>query len=379
MKKSVLLLFVFTGLILFASCKTDKNNQNKKSDSKKEILYAQGFTLANYKGYSVIKIANPWPNSTKKYTYVLKNKNGSVPDSLKKYSIILVPIQSIVVTSTTHIPSLEMLHAEATLTGFPNLNYVSSKKIRTLIDSKKIIDVGNNNSLNVEKIIELQPTVLIGYGIDNNNPSLDNLEKNGIKVLLNGDWNEQTPLGKAEWIKFFGALFNKQQLATSLFTTIEKEYLKTVDIAKKATKKPTVLAGDMFENTWYLPKGNSWGSILIDQANANYLWKKTSGTGSLALSFESVLEKGQKADFWITSGQFSTLKQMLQSNPHYDQFNAFKKQQIFSFASKKGATGGILYYELAPNRPDIVLKDLVKILHPELLKGYKPYFFEKLN
>jgi iron complex transport system substrate-binding protein len=205
------------------------------------------------------------------------------------------------------------------------------------------------------------------------------LQKSGLKVLLNGDWNEETPLGKAEWIKFFGALYGKQKQANEIFSKIEKDYLNTVKIAKNAKVKPTVLAGDMFEDRWYLPKGTSWGSILLKEANGNYLWKETSGTGSLSLSFETVFEKAAMADVWITSGQFSSLSEMTNSNPHYAKFKAFKIKNVYSFSGKKGKTGGILYYELAPNRPDIVLKDLVKILHPELLPSYTPFFFEKLK
>jgi iron complex transport system substrate-binding protein len=197
--------------------------------------------------------------------------------------------------------------------------------------------------------------------------------------LLNGDWNEQTPLGKAEWIKFFGALYGKQSKANEIFSKIENDYLTTVEIAKYATNHPTILAGDMYEDKWYLPQGTSWGCQLLKQANGNYLWEYTTGTGSLALSFETVLEKAKDADIWITSGQFASLQEMLNANPHYQQFKSFQNKKVYSFARRKGKTGGVLYYELAPNRPDIVLKDIVKILHPELLHGYQPYFFEKLK
>jgi iron complex transport system substrate-binding protein len=197
--------------------------------------------------------------------------------------------------------------------------------------------------------------------------------------LLNGDWNEQTPLGKAEWIKFFGALYGKQELANKIFSKIENNYLKTVEIAKKASSNPTILVGDQFEDKWYLPQGTSWGCQLLKQAKGNYLWEKTNGTGSLALSFETVLEKGKDADFWITSGQFASLNEMLNANSHYGQFKAFQDKKVYSFAGKKGRTGGILYYELGPNRPDLVLKDIVKILHPELLVSYQPIFFKKLK
>lgn len=374
--KHIILLFItFSTLV---QCKQKAENTTKIS-SENTVKYAKGFSIENYEGYTIITVKNPWPKASKTYKYILKEKNGIVPDSLNSLMKIITPIKKIVVTSTTHIPSLEMLNEENSLIGFPNLSYISSDKVRALIDAKKIKELGGNQSLNTEVLIDLQPEVIIGYGIDNNNPTLDNLQKSGLKVMLNGDWNEETPLGKAEWIKFFGALYGKQKEANEIFDKIEKDYLKTIEIAKMATSSPTILAGDMFEDKWYLPKGTSWGSQLLAQAKGNYLWKETTGTGSLSLSFETVLEKAKDADFWITSGQFSSLKQMTDANPHYEQFKAFQNKNVYSFAGKKGKTGGVLYYELAPNRPDLVLKDLVKILHPELLVGYEPFFFEKLK
>lgn len=369
-------------LVILSFSLMECKNESKPNviiSAKNEVRYAKGFSIQNYDGYSVVKVKNPWPKATKTYTYILKEKNGIVPDSLKQNLIIPVPIKTIVVTSTTHIPSLELLDEVNTLMGFPHCDYISSEKVRARIDTGNIKELGNNQDLNTEVLLDLQPNVIIGYGIDNKNPTLDNLQKSGLKVMLNGDWNEENALGKAEWIKFFGALYGKQKQATSLFAKIEKDFLKTIRIAKMAKTTPSILAGDMFEDRWYLPSGTSWGSLLLKQANGNYLWQKTSGTGSLSLSFETVFEKAKSADFWITSGQFSSLKEMTNSNPHYAEFNAFKNKNVYSFSGKKGKTGGILYYELAPNRPDLVLKDLVKILHPELLPSYKPFFFEKLK
>ena len=374
--KNAILFLVISNCI---QCKNAGSKAVETADSKNQIQYAKGFSIVNYDGYSVVKVSNPWPKANKIYTYILKEKNGKVPDSLAKNTIIPIPIKSIVVTSTTHIPSLEMLDEEKSLVGFPHLDYISSDNVRSLIDAGKVKELGSNHDLNTEVLIDLQPNVIIGYGIDNSNPTLDNIQKSGLKVMLNGDWNEETPLGKAEWIKFFGALYGKQKQANELFSKIEKAYLKTIAIAKRATTKPSILIGDMFEDKWYLPKGTSWGCLLLKEAHSNYLWEETKGTGSLSLSFETVFERAKDADFWITSGQFSTLKEMTGSNPHYDQFKAFQNKNVYSFSNKKGKTGGVLYYELAPNRPDIVLKDIVKILHPELLPGYKPFFFEKLK
>lgn len=373
------IFFLFTLFFVFSCKKNETEISTKTTTSENQVEYATGFSINRYEKYSIVTVKNPWPNATKKYTYILKEKNAIVPDSLQKYTTVSVPIQSIVVTSTTHIPSLEMLEVEKSLAGFPNLNYISSEKVRTLIEQGKVKELGQNQDLNTEVIIDLNPDVFIGYGIDNKNPTLDNLEKSGLKILLNGDWNEKTPLGKAEWIKFFGVLYEKEKQADSIFKSIEKEYTNTVKLAQQVKNKPTVLAGDIFEGTWYLPKGSSWGAQLIKEAGGRYLWEETEGTGSLALSFEIVFEKAKDADFWITSGQFSSLKEMQKANPHYNQFTAFRNKKVYSFSNKKGKTGGNLYYELAPNRPDLVLKDLVHIFHPELLPNYKPYFFEKIQ
>ena len=375
-----LLLFVtcYCSCLLLTGCKKEEASQ-LSAVAHNEVRHAKGFSLVRYKGYTVVKVNNPWPKASKSYTYVLKEKNASLPDSLQQYTSISVPVRRIVVTSTTHIPSLELLHEENTLVGFPHLDYISSEKVRSLIDAGKVKELGSNQSINLEVMIDLQPEVIIGYGLDNNNPSLDKMEHNGLKVLLNGDWNEQTPLGKAEWIKLFGALYGKSDKANALFQTIENDYQNTLRIVSQVQEQPSILAGDIFEGKWYLPEGNSWGCQLLKAAKGNYLWADTKGTGSLSLSFETVLEKAKDADIWITSGQFNNLKEMTESNPHYSQFKAFQNKNVYSFAGKKGKTGGVLYYELAPNRPDLVLKDIVKIIHPNLLVGYKPFFFEKLK
>jgi iron complex transport system substrate-binding protein len=379
--KPVFIKIAFLFLLLFAvGCqKKVTNSITNELDGINQVEYAKGFSIFKYDGYSIVKIINPWPNATKQYTYILQEKNGIVPDSLQKNTIIQIPIKKIVVTSTTHIPSLEMLGVENTLIAFPNLDYVSSEKVRNRIEAGKIKELGNNQNLNTEVLIDSAPDVIIGFGIDNNNPALDNLQKSGLKVVLNGDWNEQTPLGKAEWIKLFGALYGLDSKANTLFNTIVADYKNTVKLATKTTTKPTVMAGAIYENQWYLPEGNSWGCYFMKEANAQYLWADSKGTGSLSLSFEAVLEKAQNADIWIGPGQFVSLREMLEANPHYTQFKAFQNKKVYSYSARKGKKGGIIFYELAPNRPDLVLKDILKIMHPELLPGYQLYFFDQLQ
>ena len=206
-----LILFVFS-FSTFFGCKKSENGSVKESPNlKNAIEYASGLSINTYEGYSVVTVSNPWPEANKNFTYLLKEKNASIPDSLQKYTTISVPLESIVVTSTTNIPFLEMLGVEKSLVGFPHTDYVSSKKTRKLIDAGAVKNIGQNEKLNVEQLIELAPNLIITFGIDNNNPMIDNLQKSGLNVLIQADWMEQTPLGKAEWIKLYGALFKKEK------------------------------------------------------------------------------------------------------------------------------------------------------------------------
>ncbi|HRA71404.1 MAG TPA: ABC transporter substrate-binding protein, partial [Flavobacterium sp.] len=207
---------------------------------------------------------------------------------MKQFTVIQIPIKSIVVTSTTHIPALELLGVENTLVGFPNTDYISSEKTRKLIDAGKVHEVGVNENLNTEVLIDMKPDVIVSFGLNNSNPTLDNLQKSGLKVMLNGDWTEQSPLGKAEWIKFFGVLYGLDSKANAIFSEIEKEYNTTLALAKKATTKPTVLSGAMYQEQWYVPQGESWAALFLKDAKSNYLWADSKGTGSLSVPFEVI-------------------------------------------------------------------------------------------
>jgi iron complex transport system substrate-binding protein len=205
------------------------------------------------------------------------------------------------------------------------------------------------------------------------------IEKLGIPVILNGDWLEETPLGRAEWIQFFGVLFDKEKLADSIFKNIEANYIEAKNIALKATTKPSVISGGLFKDIWNLPAGESFEATFLKDANTNYLWKDSEGKGSLSLNIENVFEKGKNADLWISPSYYKTMEQLENANDMYPKFKAFQNQQIYSYVNKQGENGGIVYFELAPARPDLVLKDIIKIAHPELLKDYSFTFYERLN
>ncbi|KQB40139.1 putative ABC-type iron(III)-transport system, binding protein component [Flavobacterium daejeonense] len=370
-------------LILFSLCLSCKKTENKNTQTiqavKNEIEYSSNLSIYKYNGYSIVQVLNPWPDANKDFTYILKEKNATVPDSLQKYTQLSIPLKSIVVTSTTNVPFLEMLHVEKFLTGFPHTDYISSVKTRKLIDAGTVKNVGQNERLNIEKLIDLAPEAIVTFGVDNNNPMIANLEKSGLKVIIQADWMEQSPLGKAEWIKLYAALFGKEKEGKKLFDDIVKNYKEALELVANKKAKSTVLYGSMYQNQWFVAKGNSWVAEFMKDAKSNYLWADVEGSGSLGLAFENILEKAKNADVWIATGSFKNLNELAGNNPHYKQFDAFITKNIYTFESKFGATGGTIYYELAPSRPDLVLKDYIKIFHPELLPDYNFTFAQKLN
>lgn len=343
------------------------------------VEYAHGFSITKYDGFSVITVKSPWPKAGRNFRYLLTEKGAEIPKNLEYDQKIEVPVQKLVVTSTTHIPALEALNEENRLVGFPGLDFVSSKKTRKLIKKGQVKELGKNEDLNTEVLLDLQPDVVIGFAIDGNNKTFRNIEKAGIPVAYDGDWTEEDPLGKAEWIKFFGAFFGKSEQAREIFSKIETEYHQAKELAKTAEDSPKVLSGSMYKDQWYLPYGNSWQAQFIKDANGDYIYADTKGNGSMSLSFESVLSKAQDADFWISAGQFTSYEQLLNESQHYSKFKAVQEHKVYSVSLTTGETGGVIYYELGPQRPDLVLKDLISIFHPQLLPGYQRTFFKALK
>ncbi|MFK8060017.1 MAG: ABC transporter substrate-binding protein [Polaribacter sp.] len=380
MKKTTHNLFVFFFIFISFSCKKEVVKVDKKAKTETSIKYAKGFNIVKENGVKKLIIKSAYKNSDEVSTFLIGKKGKhDVTKELLPFDI-LTPINKIVVTSTTHIPMVELLNEETSIIGFPYAKYVSSKKTRVLIDEGKITEIGKESSLNTEILLDLQPELVVGYSVSSADKSLTTIKKAGINVIYNGDWLEETPLGRAEWIKFFGVLFDKEKQADSIFKVIEANYLDAKNIALKADKKSTILSGAiMSKDIWNLPAGGSFVAQFLKDANLEYLWKGSTGKGSLSLSFESVFDKGQNADFWIAPGYFSTKKQMLKSNEIYAQFDAFKNDEIYTPTTKKGKTGGVIYYELAGTRPDLVLKDMIKITNPDLLPNYTLTFFEKMK
>lgn len=173
--------------------------------------------------------------------------------------------------------------------------------------------------------------------------------------------------------------FNKEKEADSVFNFIEGEYLKTLALANQSSANPTILSGVVYGDAWFLPGGQNYAARLFKDAGGEYLWATDPSSGYLELSFESVYTKAKDAELWIGVGSFNSLSEIKAADKRYSMFKSFENGNVYTYNARLGAKGGSEFLELGYLRPDLILKDLTKILHPEKLPNHELFFHKKIE
>lgn len=350
------IIFIFA---LLFGC--SQNPEKQPVEITEEVKYAKGFHFETSGNDKFLIIDEPWPNADKPIRYLLGKKPKKV-----------------VCTSTSHLPFFEMLGEEQLVVGFPNLQYISSKTFIERANEGLLTDLGPDGSMNMELLIGLNPDILVAFDMGGESKSLNKIEEMGIPVYYNSDFLEQSPLGRAEWIKFFGALLNKEKEADSIFNAIEESYNELKNATSQIEERPTILGGVVYGDTWFLPGGKNWAATFFENAGGKYLWENDTTSGWLELSFEAVYEKGYDADFWIGTSTVNTRDELIGQDERYAGFLPYESDKVFNYNKIIGPNGGYDFFESGYSRPDLVLSDLIKILHPELLPEYETVYFQKL-
>ena len=376
--KNILLLVILFSLIACQKKQTD-STVTEQIFTKDSLKYARGFTIEHDDNLTRISVVYPYQGATEGFSYLLVPRTDSIPPHRVNDIVIRTPINTIACTSTTHIPLIEYLNEINTLIGFTSTDLVSSVAARQRIDSGFVKDLGMDKGINLELLTSLQPEVLMGYTMSADYGQFKKIEELGVPVVINAEYLEKHPLGRAEWIKFVAALYDKEREADSIFNIIEKNYITTRAIAQSATVKPTALCGIMYGDAWFLPGGQNYGSTILRDAGCKYLWASDSTNGYLELGFETVFEKANQSDLWFGVGTYSTLKALGEGNHRYKSFKAFKTKQVYNYDRRMGAKGGNEFLELGYLRPDLILNDLVKIAHPTLLPNHELFFYRRLD
>lgn len=343
------------------------------------VRYAEGFRVSTVGNAKLVEVLYPFQGATSGYTYLLVPKGDTPPSHDSDMKVIFTPLESIVCTSTTHIPLLDYLGETHKLVGFPTTDYISSEKMRKRIEEGKVVELGIDKGLNLERLAVLKPAAVMGYTMTGDYGQFRKIETLGIPVIINGEYLEQHPLGRAEWIKFMALFFHREREADSVFREIEKSYRQAVDKVPVGGTQPTVMTGIVYGEAWFLPAGQNYAARLFKDAGCHYLWGDTPGNGFLQLSFESVYAKAHDADLWIGTGSYSTLEEIRAADVRYTRFKAFRDREVYNYDARMGKGGGNEFLELGYLRPDLILKDLIKISHPESLPEHNLFFHRKLN
>lgn len=363
---------------MFVVACTQKKNTDSTSAST-QLKYASGFSVRTEGHAKHVTINLPYPGAQVAYHYLLVPHGEEVPAHDNQTQVIFTPIKKIVCTSTTHIPLLDYINETEALVGFPTTDYISSEKMRHRVDEGMVTDLGVDKGMNLEVLYSLAPDLVMSYTMTGDLGQLKKIKELAIPVVINAEYLEKHPLGRAEWIKFMALFFDKEKEAESVFNEIENDYNKTKQLIESDTPRPTVLSGIVYGEAWFMPGGKNYAAHLLSDAGADYLWRDTDTNGFLELSFESVYEKAKTADLWIGVGSFSSLSEIKAADSRYTLFKPFQDKEVYTYNARTGAKGGSEFLELGYLRPDLILKDLVKIAHPELLPDYQLFFHSRLE
>jgi iron complex transport system substrate-binding protein len=369
-------LYIIVLVLSILSCTSNKDNSNPTSFSSDfPTDYAKGFSISSAQyGYSV-NVFNPWQGAKDVvYSYALTTNNNSI--SSKGFSeVIPIPVNRIVCLSTTHIAFIDYLNKTELIVGISGANYISNPTLRKNIDSGIVKDVGFEQALNFELLLNLKPDVVFSYGVGAEMAGyIQKFKDLGIPTVFIGDYLEENPLGKAEWLKLFGLFVGKFSVADSLFKAIEIDYLNVKHSISDVKNRPKVFINTPWKDVWYFTGNNGYMARLIDDAGGNYLLSRLDGNRSYPFSIEAAIEYGIEADVWINTGSATSLKEIGEQIPIINKFPPVIGGRVYNNNLRINEFGGNDFWESGVVNPHLVLRDLVKIFHPDSINHSFVYY-----
>lgn len=407
MKKLYILLCGATAALLMAACQGGKTAAaDAEAGDTLEMKYAKLLTIVKHGDgeensdaaegidyqYAEAIIANPWKAGTMLHRYILipKGKEGdkTVAMLAKRRSTgarcttdtVRTPVESNLVFTAPHCQLLTELGCQNAITGVCDKDYINIPDIksRAQADAKvahPIMDCGSSMQPDIERIIALHPEALLISPFENSG-GYGKLDKLRIPVIETADYMETSPLGRAEWIKLYGLLLGSSK-ADSLFSAIEKEYLQLKAEAAKLPLGLSILTERKTGNVWYVPGGKSTMGILLRDAHARYIFADDTHSGSLSMSPEQIIAKGNQVDVWAFKyfgGNALTKQDLLAEYQGYQALKAFQTGTVY-----ETDTSCEPYFELTSFHPEILLREFIILSHPEAgdkfgkLRFYKKY------
>lgn len=378
--KNIIFVLFFLGYLLL-SCGSDKKGNSTSTSSQDslnstiQVKYAKGFKVREYEHYKLVDIQDPLGESDTQYKYALLDRGESKENIPIDYQVIEVPINSAICMTTLQLSNFIKLNAVDKVVGITSSRFLFNKQIKEQLKNGKTTKIGIEGEFDDETVMALNPDIILvspfkkgGY------ESIRNL---GIPLITFLGYKESSPLGQAEWIKFTAMLLGIEKQANQQFGEIEKKYNELKEMVSDVSEKPTVLSGELHSGNWYVVGGNSYLAQLFRDSGASYFMKNDNESGGFYVDFETVYSQGANADFWRILNSHNGIfgyEELNNSDARYTDFKAFKEKKVIYCNLREKP-----FYENTPVEPEVVLADLIKIFHPNLLLEHDPVYYELLK
>lgn len=370
--KRILPIFLYVCVFFLACCSTGKGNISTLKGEVEENLYAEGFEIAHYNDFSTISVVDPWDTAKVLQRYILVERDNDLPHNLPEGTIIRTPVQNVIMYTTIHASIWEELGALDGVVGICEPEYLTSEKALQMMADGKIQDCGKAASPNVEKIMEIDGQIIVASPFEHG--GYGQAEKLGIPIFESADYMETHPLGRVEWMKVFGMLLGKREVADSLFTATMNNYNRLKELAADVQYRPRVMSERKYGSSWFIVGGASYIAQMYKDAGAEYIFSDNTETGSVPIAFETVYERGEDSDIWVFKYAMSrpmSYSDLKGEYEPYANFAPFRNRKIYICN-----TVTTPYYEYIAIHPDYILADYVKMFHPELMPDYNFVCYE---
>ncbi len=363
---------LFIGAVLLLAAVTD-------TAAGMEIRHARGFRVEIFADHTLVTVKPARRAGAAAHRYLLVPRGQRPPGHHPPAQVVAIPVRRVAALSTTYLAYMDDAGLVDRLVGLSRFKHVNTPSVRRRIEAGDLLEVGTLTSLRIEALLELDPDLILTSGTGSAFDLHPKLMEAGLNTALVLDHLEADPLARCEWLKFLALFFDTGAHAEALFDAVEDRYLRLVEKTAPLDRRPEVFTGAPFRGQWWVPLGGSFVARFIRDAGGDYVWADTPGTGSRAMDIEAVYERALDADVWIDSGTWKTLDDALAADPRFGDLKAYRSRRVYNNNKRLNRWGGNDYWESGMIRPDVVLADLIKILHPRLVPDHRLVYYRRLG
>ena len=372
MKRTFLVPLFLIVLLLFSSCFRGGLGDKLENVQDSVVTTARLLSMQRVEGYTVVTVNNPWQGGVL-HRYVLVPRDSVLPVDLPEGTVVRTPVEHALVYSSVHTSLFAELGCLDVVHGVVDSKYFIDSTLVAGIQAGKIADCGNSMNPTVEKVIAMQPDAILLSPYQD--ASYGQIVKLDIPIIECADYLEYDPLGRAEWVKFYGELLGVRERADSLYDAVVTAYNELKQKAAGAATRPTVVTEMVISGVWSVPGGQSYMARIMHDAGGDYLWADNENTGSLSLDFNQVLAVAHDADYWfIKWTNINTLKDLQGIYDLNKEMAAFQNMRVYVCDTDKTR-----FFDRIPFHPEVLLREFAAILHPELFPDFTPQMYHHID